>query len=619
MRWVNDDRKFLQWRSRLVPLLDAYDRDRKAARLRGIAVREASQFYPSRKAELDHQEQVFVSDSIKAEWRRQLGFWGGLVAVAVVLCGSFVGVRTYVRQQSIKIKVADAVEDLPRSASLDVPQELVTLSLSRSYAATLLDIAYRKEDDTHYKLRLAFGLLMTRKVDHVSHDVATFIVDHIPHVRADDSASLVQSLAKIDDQNSVIERLLTKADASTDDSARTRYHVTALSLGGVARVEKICKLKAVPRDRAEFIGGFSALPGSLKRIADLLKENEDPDLRSALCAALGTVDLRSRSSEERKAIVAEIARLYQEAKETGVHAAARWTLKKWEDDLEVDLPAIKKCNSETEQTKWSEHHDWFVNSQEMTMLRIAIASRKFEMGSKDGEYDEDPIHTVHIAEFWISDREVSVAQFEALTRENEGEEETAANAETLRLHRPMSSVTWFDAVEFCNKLSDSDQLDQHYYELKNEVREGGRLIAADVTVLGGNGYRLPTEAEWEYACRAKSTTQFSCGNGETWLHAYAVLGTVAKDCGSKMPNGWGLFDMHGNVWEWCWDWYGDDYYRESPEKDPLGPSTGSFRVYRGGSWIFDAMDSRSAYRYGFDPVLRFSDLGFRLARSSSGK
>ena len=164
---------------------------------------------------------------------------------------------------------------------------------------------------------------------------------------------------------------------------------------------------------------------------------------------------------------------------------------------------------------------------------------------------------------------------------------------------PATYVSWDDAVEFCLKLS---------------AKEG-------VT------YRLPTEAEWEYACRAGSESIYSFGDSPELLEEYAWFTENADDIGEefahrvrqKRPNAWGLHDMHGNVWEWCQDWYGG--YGSDLATDPTGPESGSFRVLRGGSWNGLARLARSADRFGNSPDFRRDYVGFRVLRSSvlSGK
>ena len=164
---------------------------------------------------------------------------------------------------------------------------------------------------------------------------------------------------------------------------------------------------------------------------------------------------------------------------------------------------------------------------------------------------------------------------------------------------PASYVNWPDAVEFCRKLSEKEGLE----------------------------YRLPTEAEWEYACRAGTTTAYSFGDDASELGEYAwykenAWGAGQKHphtVGQKKPNPWGLYDMHGNVWEWCSDWRGD--YSSESVTDPAGPSSGSSRVIRGGGWGSVAEDCRSSRRFKGFPSSRIygSGFGFRVSCVPSGQ
>ncbi len=156
--------------------------------------------------------------------------------------------------------------------------------------------------------------------------------------------------------------------------------------------------------------------------------------------------------------------------------------------------------------------------------------------------------------------------------------------------RPVENVSWNECEEFIRKLN---------------AREGV------------NKYRVPTEAEWEYACRAGSRTRFCFGDGDHILSQYAWFdensGNETHPVGQKNPNDWGLYDMHGNVWEWCYDWHGD--YPVRSVTDPSGSGSGSGRVVRGGCWINGAGDCAATFRFRFHPSYRDFDLGFRLARS----
>jgi formylglycine-generating enzyme required for sulfatase activity len=206
-----------------------------------------------------------------------------------------------------------------------------------------------------------------------------------------------------------------------------------------------------------------------------------------------------------------------------------------------------------------------------------------------------------------------------------GGKDRVAGLDTGRF--PVEKVTWFDAVDFCNKLSELDGYDP-YYKLADVTRDGDSITAAAVTAAGGNGYRLPTEAEWEYACRADTATPFQFGQVRTGNEGNfktvfpggyggpgktVDLGRTAK-VGSYPVGGWGLTDMHGNAAEWCGDWYDKDYYLKSPVDDPGGPAAGQHRVLRGGSWLLTNTSCRSASRFWLPPGESTYYTGFRVAR-----
>jgi len=221
---------------------------------------------------------------------------------------------------------------------------------------------------------------------------------------------------------------------------------------------------------------------------------------------------------------------------------------------------------------------------------------------------------VNISAFEMSETEVTEKQFEELMGWNDCYYERGDDY-------PVEGVTWFDCVSFGNKLSQADGYAQ-CYTMTNMGYDGDHVMSAQVSCnFDANGYRLPTEAEWEYACRAGTTTCFYTGDSDSdlgragWYSGNS--GSQKREVGEKDSNAWGLYDMHGNVWEWCWDWYDSSYYgtRPDPDSDPTGASSGSLRVLRGGSWGDSARYCRSASRDWGGPGIRFSMLGFRVARS----
>ena len=227
---------------------------------------------------------------------------------------------------------------------------------------------------------------------------------------------------------------------------------------------------------------------------------------------------------------------------------------------------------------------------------VWIPAGTFRMGapsSEAGSRSDEALHEVEISRgFWLGRYEVTQGQWEAVmgTSPWSGRDHVVSD-----LSHPAVSISWNAVQRFI-----------------------GRLNAA----AGDSLYRLPSEAEWEYACRAGSRTRWSFGDDESvlgnyawyWDNAWDVGEEYAHAVGTKWPNAWGLYDMHGNVYEWVQDWYGSDYYDVSPRVDPRGPSSGSFRVGRGGSFGDSASDLRSADRSGFSPGGRGDDIGVRLLR-----
>ncbi|MEO8269667.1 MAG: SUMF1/EgtB/PvdO family nonheme iron enzyme [Aureliella sp.] len=229
------------------------------------------------------------------------------------------------------------------------------------------------------------------------------------------------------------------------------------------------------------------------------------------------------------------------------------------------------------------------------MKLISISAGSFIMGSPEHEVGRHPNETSHkvtISEaFYLGQFEVTQDEFEKVTGTN-------PSSITGSLH-PVETLGWKDAVAFCKQLS----------ELPEEK-------------AAGRAYRLPTEAEWECACRAGSETPFSFGESAKLLHDHAWYAENSKNqhhpVGEKKPNQWGLYDMQGNVYEWCNDWY-DDYPSEAVI-DPQGPIRGSERVVRGGSWVVaNDLHFRSSQRSNYVPTNRSPLLGFRVALNAKSQ
>jgi formylglycine-generating enzyme required for sulfatase activity len=233
---------------------------------------------------------------------------------------------------------------------------------------------------------------------------------------------------------------------------------------------------------------------------------------------------------------------------------------------------------------------------------VLIPAGTFIMGDGAGRPDEPP-HTVSVAAFYLDKYPVTQELYEQVMGVNPSKHKGKKN--------PVEKAQWTDAVRFCNRCSELEGL-RPAYNLDTWECD-----------FNADGYRLPTEAEWEYACRAGSSGKYGIDGPEAELPRYAWFKPHSqgkpRPVGQKQPNGWGLYDMHGNVWQWCNDRYSETYYAEGPAEDPRGPAAGAMRVLRGGAWDCTAEKLRSAYRHKEFPV--YSDAcfgadsyGFRRAR-----
>jgi len=238
---------------------------------------------------------------------------------------------------------------------------------------------------------------------------------------------------------------------------------------------------------------------------------------------------------------------------------------------------------------------------------IRINGGTFLMGSPETEVgrnptDETPQHKVTVSSFYIAKYTVTQAEYEEIMGDNPS------------LHKgadfPVEQVTWLNAVDYCNKRSVKEGLTPVYTINGNNVTWDRKA----------NGYRLPTEAEWEYACRAGTQTPFYTGDRieeAGWYRGNSRdmtdLNRYTSAVGQKKPNAFGLYDMHGNVLEWCWDFFAP--YTAEAQVDPIGPATGDRRVYRGGCFDFEELNCRSAYRFRQHVNFRFFYNGFRVARN----
>ena len=272
-----------------------------------------------------------------------------------------------------------------------------------------------------------------------------------------------------------------------------------------------------------------------------------------------------------------------------------------EADPPLAVAPFDSGQAKTLQKVWANHLGVPVQITDSVGMKLnLIPPGEFMMGSPKSEPGRSDIETQHLVKitkpFYLSAYEVTQAQYERVMDKSPsyfsalGKGKDRVSGDTSQL--PVEQVNWHEAVAFCGKLSDDE----------------------------GVEYRLPTEAEWEYACRAGTTTTYSFGNNVSQLGEYAWYEYDANSretthpVGEKLPNAWGLFDMHGNVFEWCQDWHGP-YESLQVVSDPTGPASGVARVLRGGAFDDRPLFVRAASRYLDQPGYLIRGLGFRLART----
>ena len=334
------------------------------------------------------------------------------------------------------------------------------------------------------------------------------------------------------------------------------------------------------------------------------------------------------------------------------------------DFIPLALQKIAQLEKEEQESKdWQkaqnedtiEAYDWFIEQhrgspyEELAKLKrkalqtvtkidnfILVKGGTFEMGSNNGEGDEKPVHSISLDDYYMSPYEVTFEDFDAFC-EDTGKEKPGDKG-WGREKRPVIYVSWYDAVEYCNWLSEKKGLMTVYTVNKyrkdpNNKSESDNLKWLVTANWQANGYRLPTEAEWEYAARSRGQNDKWAGTStEAYLEEYGnfcdqncIYGSKAEGqndgfintapVGYFKPNDLGLYDMSGNVWEWCWDWHGSHYYSKSDSKNPKGSTSAVTRERRGGAWNVLPANLRCTDRRSDTPSNRYLSIGFRLCRN----
>jgi formylglycine-generating enzyme required for sulfatase activity len=363
------------------------------------------------------------------------------------------------------------------------------------------------------------------------------------------------------------------------------------------------------------------MPAQGQQVMDAILFHPQTSMRRALILALGQYGQEGLSPDDREALIDRFLDLYKTDPDAGIHGATEWTLRQWGQQ-----ESVKQLDAELMKVKdWGDRR-WFVNSQGQTFAVIE-GPVEFSMGSPHSEPDRRDSENLHRKRinrrFAVATKEVSVEQYQRFLKENP----KIARLEIDRRFSPeptgpMNRMTWYEAAAYCNWLSQQEGLATCYEPNdEGEFAEGMKIVP---DALKQPGYRLPTEAEWEYACRAGAVTSRYYGRSVELLGKYAWYLQNSQErawpCGQLLPNELGLFDMLGNVYEWC----REQYYRY-PEGEgntttddiniSLSINEKDHRLLRGGAFGIQPAYVRSANRDGIAPATRDTGLGFRPSRT----
>jgi formylglycine-generating enzyme required for sulfatase activity len=398
--------------------------------------------------------------------------------------------------------------------------------------------------------------------------------------------------------------------------------VALLKLGQPAKAWPLMQSSSDPTARSYLIHRLSPLGADPTVLVKRLDEERDVASCRAMLLSLGEYSESEFPSEARSALLPKLQWAYRMVGDPGIHAAVEWLLRTWKQDEWLKQINIEWGASNEMREKARHGMPWYVTSQGQTMV-VVPGPVEYSMGSptaEPGRLAHEKEHRTPIGRtFAIADRPVTVEQFRRycmakFKRDHDYLKERAPSEDC-----PVHYTTWYMAAAYCNWLSEQDGIskDQWCYEM-NAL---GQVTKLKENCLELTGYRLPTEAEWEYACRAGTSTRWHHGNAEELLDKYAWYLQNAKDrtwpVASKKPNDFGLFDMHGNVWSWCQETYAayPDPLAEDRTPADLEVDVQKNRVLRGGAFDTQASTVRSASRYWYAPAVRSFSVGFRVART----
>jgi formylglycine-generating enzyme required for sulfatase activity len=434
---------------------------------------------------------------------------------------------------------------------------------------------------------------------------------------------------------------IASAGESFNDKLARQQANGAVALLRMNQPEKVWPLLKHSRDpsvRSYLIDRLSPLGADAKAIVKQLDKEADLTIRRALLLSLGEFTDKEFTLDERVALLPKLQEIYRKAADPGLHAASEWLLRLWKDDAwlrETDqawakdkqqqLKRLEVINEELKQATSSPEARWYVNGQGQTLVVIP-GPVEFWMGSPPAEAGRfgGPAGTMELRHWQRIGRSYALASKKV----------TAEQFRRFRQNHPMyvptndcpaAGVSWHDAAAYCNWLSEQEGIPKEEWCYEPEkINFGRQTMKMTGNYLQRTGYRVPTEAEWEFACRAGAATRFSFGESEELLPKYGWFITnsqrKSQPVGILKPNDLGLFDMHGDMGDQCHDVYKpygkpEDGRALEDLEDSLPITLSNQRVVRGGGFFSPALFLRSAQRTGSPPTVRSYGVGFRPART----
>jgi formylglycine-generating enzyme required for sulfatase activity len=392
---------------------------------------------------------------------------------------------------------------------------------------------------------------------------------------------------------------------------RANAVIALLHLGEADPAWALLRHTPDPTARSYLIHGLAPRGADPLVLMRRYEQETDISARRALLLALGEYEAAKLPAAERERLTGRLLDEFCDHPDAGLHAAIAWLLRqKW--GKAADLDRIISVG----RGRPAGRRDWFVNKEGQTFIVIrdpapaVLGSPPDEPGREEGQ-PETPVRTAIPRSFAIAARKVTVAEYLRFNEKYKYKKQYARATDG-----PINDTTWYEAAAYCRWLSEQEGVaeDQMCYPKVDDIKPGMTLPA---NFLDRTGYRLPTEAEWEYACRAGAVTvrPYGCGTDLLDHYGWSVKNSRGHlwPCGQLKPNDFGLFDTIGNAWDWCQDQYAAA--RSESDQQVLVLSNDQDRLLRGGTFLYDSSFLRSAQRYHHRPDFKFITVGFRPART----